>query len=38
MSIDTTFLRRCIATLKLLPGFIADATALADTIDSAPDD
>ena len=26
------------ATLKLLPGFIADATALADTIDSAPDD
>ena len=27
-----------VATLKLLPGFIADAEALADTIESAPDD
>ena len=26
------------ATLKLLPRFVADATALADTIESAPDD
>ena len=26
------------ATQKLLPGFIADAKALADTIESAPDD
>ena len=39
MNIDTTFLRRCMAslewaeaTLKLLPAFISDAKALADVI------